>query len=418
MASDGKHGDMRVVSEESLSRHLSALPAALPRVVAGGNGATPWTVLRLVDAALPAYRLFVLNAARGLPERDGVVFETPFIGPGMRGRPNLEYLPCRLSLVPALMRTSTPPDVVVVTTSPPRNGTVSLGTEVNILPAAIEIAHSRGGLVIAQVNRAMPYTYGDAVLDVDDVDLAIEVDEPLLEPPPRQLDEVAHLIGSQVARLIPEQATLQLGIGGVPDAVLESLLERRGLRIWSEMISDGVLALERKGALEPDTPLVASFAVGSQELYDWLDGNPRLVFARTERTNDPAVIARQPLMTSVNSALQVDLFGQANASYARGEAYSGFGGQTDFIVGALHAHGGVSIIALPSWHGRADVSTIVPTLCEPATSFQQSFVVTDQGVARLWGSSQRTQAHELIENAAHPSARDDLRVHAFRLGLA
>jgi acyl-CoA hydrolase len=408
---------MRVVPEESLSRHLSALPLATPRVVAGGNGATPWAVLRLVDAALPSYRLFVLTAGPGLPEREGVALETPFIGVGMRGRPGLEYLPCRLSLVPALLRTSTPPDVVLVSTSAPRNGTVSLGTEVNVLPAAIEIAHSRGGLVIAQVNRAMPYTFGDAVIDVGDIDLAIEVDEPLLEPAPRVVDPVSRLIGDQVATLIPEQATLQLGIGGVPDAVLESLLARRGLRIWSEMISDGVLALERKGALDPDTPVVTSFAVGSEELYAWLDGNPRLVFARTERTNDPAVIARQPLMTSVNSALQVDLFGQANASYVHGRAYSGFGGQTDFIVGALHAHGGQAIIALPSWHARADVSTIVPTLCEPATSFQQSFVVTDQGVARLWGASQREQARELIDNAAHPSARDDLRGHAVRLGL-
>jgi acyl-CoA hydrolase len=408
---------MRVVPEESLSRHLSALPLATPRVVAGGNGATPWAVLRLVDAALPSYRLFDLTAGPGLPEREGVALETPFIGVGMRGRPGLEYLPCRLSLVPALLRTSTPPDVVLVSTSAPRNGTVSLGTEVNVLPAAIEIAHSRGGLVIAQVNRAMPYTFGDAVIDVGDIDLAIEVDEPLLEPAPRVVDPVSRLIGDQVATLIPEQATLQLGIGGVPDAVLESLLARRGLRIWSEMISDGVLALERKGALDPDTPVVTSFAVGSEELYAWLDGNPRVVFARTERTNDPAVIARQPLMTSVNSALQVDLFGQANASYVHGRAYAGFGGQTDFIVGALHAHGGQAIIALPSWHARADVSTIVPTLCEPATSFQQSFVVTDQGIARLWGASQREQARELIDNAAHPSARDDLRGHAGRLGL-
>lgn len=408
---------MRVVSEQTLSKHLASLRSPTPRVVVGGNGATPWQALRLVDAAVPSYRLFVLNAGHGLPEREGVVHETPFIGPGMRGKPGLQYLPCRLSLVPALLRTTTPPDVVIVSTSPPRNGTVSLGVEVNILPAAIEAAHSRGGLVIAQVNRHMPYTYGDAVLDVDDVDVAIEVDEPLLEPAPRTTDEVSRRIAEHVAALIPQAATLQLGIGGVPDAVLVALLERRGLRIWSEMISDGVLALEREGALDPDVPLVTSFAVGSRDLYDWLDDNRRVVFARTERTNDPAVISRQPAMTSVNSALQVDLFGQANASYVHGRPYSGFGGQTDFIVGALHAHGGTSLIALPSWHARAGVSTIVPTLCEPATSFQQSYVVTDQGVARLWGASQHEQTRELIDNAAHPQARDTLREHAERLGL-
>ena len=409
---------MRVVSVESLASHLSALPHPTPRVVAGGNGATPWQALQALDGALPSYRLFVLNAAAGMPDRDGVVLETPFIGAGMRNKAQLEYIPCRLSLVPALLRTSTPPDIVLVTTSAPRDGTVSLGTEVNVLPAAIEAAHSRGGLVVAQVNRAMPYTYGDAVIDLADIDLAIEVDQPLLEPAPRSTDEVAQRIADQVAALVPEQATLQLGIGGVPDAVLAALLDRTGLRVWSEMVSDGVLALERKGALDPAVPIVTSFVVGSQEMYDWMDGNRRLVLARTERTNDPAVIARQPAMTSVNSALQVDLFGQANASYVHGRAYSGFGGQTDFIVGALHAHGGRSIIALPSWHARADVSTIVPTLCEPATSFQQSFVVTDQGVARLWGASQHEQARELIDNAAHPSVRDDLREHARALGLA
>jgi acyl-CoA hydrolase len=409
---------VRTVTVDSLARHLAALPHPQPRVVASGNGATPWALLHAVDAALPSYRLFVLNAPAGMPDRDGVVLETPFIGPGMRGSSRLEYLPCRLSLVPALLRTSTPPDVVLVTTSAPRNGTVSLGTEVNVLPAAIEAAHSRGGLVVAQVNRHMPYTYGDSVIDLGDVDLAVEVDEPIAEARARTTDEVSEQIAERVATLIPEQATLQLGIGGIPDAVLHALLERRGRRVWSEMISDGVLALERKGALDPDRPLVTSFAMGSQDLYAWLDGNPRIVFARTERTNDPAVISRQPLMTSVNSALEVDLFGQANASYVRGRAYSGFGGQTDFIVGALHAHGGRSIIALPSWHSRADVSTIVPTLCEPATSFQQSFVVTDQGVARLWGVSQHEQARELVENAAHPDAREELRAHAVRLGLA
>jgi acyl-CoA hydrolase len=409
---------MRLVSEQTLVRHLAALPGNVPRVVAGGNTAMPWQLLRHVDAALPTYRLFVLNAPAGLPERDGVVYETPFIGPGMRGRHTVQYLPCRLSLVPALLRTTTAPDVVLVSVSAPRNGTVSLGVEVNILPAAIEAAHTRGGLVVAQINSSMPYTYGDAVLDVEDIDLAIEADAPLAQPLARPVDDVAHLIAEQVATLIPPAATLQLGIGGVPDAVLVALLGRSGLRVWSEMISDGVLALERKGSLDRDVPIVTSFAMGSSELYEWLDGNQRVVFARTERTNNPSVIARQPAMTSVNSALQVDLFGQTNASYVNGRAYSGFGGQTDFIVGALHAHGGRSIIALPSWHARADVSTIVPTLCEPATSFQQSNVVTDQGVARLWGASQHEQAHELIENAAHPDAREGLRENAVRLGLA
>jgi acyl-CoA hydrolase len=317
---------MRIVSEHALTRRLAALHGAMPRVVAGGNGATPWRLLQLVDEAVPSYRLFVLNAAAGVPKREGVEFETPFIGPGMRGVPGLQNLPCRLSLVPALLRTTTAPDVVLVTVSAPRDGTVSLGVQVNILPAAIETAHTRGGLVIAQINRSMPYTYGDAVLDVEDIDFAIEIDAPLPEPSSRPLDDVAHLIAEQVAPLIPPAPTLQLGIGGVPDAVLVALLERTGLRVWSEMISDGVLALECKGSLDRDVPIVTSFAIGSGELYRWLDGNQRVVFARTERTNNPSVIARQPATTSVNSALQFDLFGQTNASYVKGRTYSGFGG--------------------------------------------------------------------------------------------
>jgi acyl-CoA hydrolase len=139
---------------------------------------------------------------------------------------------------------------------------------------------------------------------------------------------------------------------------------------------------------------------------------------RTERTNDPARISLQPAMTSVNAALEVDLFGQANASYVNRRIYSGFGGQSDFVVGALHAHGGQAIIALPSWHPKAGVSTIVPQLTAPATSFQQSAVVTERGVARLWGVSQHEQARRLINEAAHPNAREALQSAAVDLGLA
>jgi acyl-CoA hydrolase len=182
------------------------------------------------------------------------------------------------------------------------------------------------------------------------------------------------------------------------------------------MVSDGVVALERAGALDPDAIITTSFLFGSQELYDWVDGNPRVRLMRTETTNDPGLIAQNRAMTSVNSALQVDLFAQANASRVRGRVYSGFGGQTDFIVGALHSPGGQAIIALPSWHPRANVSTIVPLLQGPATSFQHTAIVTEQSVARIWGRSQRAQTRLLI-GAAHPSARDELQSAAKELGL-
>jgi acyl-CoA hydrolase len=407
---------VRIVAEERLGAALTVLPG-VPRVVSGGNFATPWAALAVLDAALAEYRLFMLNAQPGVPDRDGVVLESPFIGPGMRGRPGLRYFPCRLSLVPVLLAGALPPDVVLVQTSVPADGTVSLGTEVNVLPAAIEAVRSRGGLVIAQFNRQVPYTYGDAVLPLDQVDYAIEADLPLPSPPARPVRDASASIGHRVAALVPDGATLQLGIGRVPDAVLAALGGRHGLGVWSEMFSDGVFALHKAGALDPGRPITASFAFGSAELYDWMDRNPDIRMLRTETTNDPALIARQSRMVSVNSALQVDLFAQANASRVRGVIYSGFGGQTDFVVGALHSPGGLAIIALPSWHPKANVSTVVPRLAGPVTSFQHSFIVSDQGAAAIWGHDASAQAEQIITQVAHPSVRDELRVAGRKLGF-
>lgn len=414
---------MRRLGSEELGRALEAFagpradgPAGV-RVVASGNAAVPVTVLDLLDAALPRYRLNVLNAGDGIPCRDGVVHETSFVGPGMRNSPQLAYVPSRLSMVPALWRTALPPDIVVVHTSPPRAGKVSLGVEVNVLPAAVELARARGGLVVAQVNRRMPYTFGDGELDVALVDLALEVDAPLRPHAPMPVDDASGVIGQRLAAMVPEHATLQTGIGAVPDAALAGLAGRSGLRVWSEMFSDGVLALEQAGALDQEVPLTASFLFGSEELYAWVDGNDRVRLRRTEVVNDPAAIARQPAMTSINTALQVDLFGQVNASRIGARIHSGFGGATDFLVGALHAPGGQALVALRSWHPRADASAVVPLLDQPATSFQPSAVVTEQGVARVWGLAEREQAGGLIELAAHPKVREELREEAHFLGL-
>ncbi|NEA26376.1 4-hydroxybutyrate CoA-transferase [Actinomadura bangladeshensis] len=407
---------MRVISESHLGAVLASVPGR-PRVVAGGNFATPRRALAVLDEAAAEYRLFMLNAQGDLPDRDGVDLETPFVGAGMRGKANLRYFPSRLSLVPNLLKGSLPPDVVIVQTSAPRDGTVSLGIEVNILPAAVEAVRARGGLVIAQLNPRMPHTFGDAVMTVDEIDYAIESDEPLASPVPRPPGDVAREIGGRVAALVPERGTLQLGIGAVPDAVLASLLDRRGLGIWSEMFSDGVLALEKAGALDPGTPITASFAFGGEELYDWADRNERVRMLRTEKTNDPSLIARRPRLVSVNSALQVDLYAQANASRVRGVIYSGFGGQTDFVVGALHSPGGRAVIALPSWHPKADVSTVIPRLSGPVTSFQHSFIVSEQGTATIWGRDAVSQAQQIVDRVAHPAARDALREEGRELGF-
>jgi acyl-CoA hydrolase len=407
---------MRVVAERRLAAVLGALPAT-PRVVIGGNYATPWQALSVLDGSVARYRLFALNAQPGMPEREGVTLESPFIGPGMRGRPGLRYFPCRLSLVPELFNTVLLPDAVLVQSSVPSGGTVSLGTEVNVLPAAIEAVRSRGGLVIAQLNPHVPYTYGDAELSCDVIDYAIEADAPLASPPPRPAAPSSAVIGERVAALIGDGATLQAGIGAVPDAVLAGLCGRRGLGVWSEMFSDGLLGLAKAGALDPGQPVTASFAFGSADLYAWMDHNRNVRMLRTETVNDPAQIARRPRMTSVNGALQVDLFAQANATWVGGRVHSGFGGQADFVVGALHSPGGQAIVALPSWHPKADVSTVVPRLDGPATSFQHSFIVSEQGTAAIWGRDAFSQAQQIIDHIAHPSARQQLRDAARILGV-
>ncbi|MFK5633230.1 MULTISPECIES: acetyl-CoA hydrolase/transferase family protein [unclassified Ornithinimicrobium] len=409
---------MITVDTTTLAASLRSLPDNA-RVVASGNHSIPWELVRLLDEQVERFVLNTLNGPPGLPEREGVVAETSFVGAGQRRHPGLRYVPSRLSLVPVLFRSSLPVDAVLLHCSRPRDGVVSLGIEVNVLPAAIEACRERGGLVVAQVNDRMPFTHGDALVPVEHIDLALEVSAPLPSPSTGvTLGEDALTIGERVAAMVPDGATLQMGIGAVPDAVLGALTRHTGLRLWTEMFSDGVLALDAAGALDPDHPLTTSFLFGSPELYSWLDGNRRVHMLRTERTNDPALIARQRFMTSINTALEVDLFGQANASRIDARIHSGFGGQTDFIVGALHSPGGQAIMALRSWHPKADVSSIVPMVEEPVTSFQASAIVTEQGVAPLFGHSEKDQARGLIENAAHPRVREELWEEAHHLGLA
>jgi acyl-CoA hydrolase len=410
-------GPVKTISLEQAAHVFAGLPDN-PRVVTSGNFATPLATLAVLDANVATYRLNVLNAQAGLPDREGVVLETVFVGPGMRKSPRLRYVPCRLSLLPTLFENHFRPDVVLIHVAPARKGMLSLGIEVNVLPAAIEAARAAGALVVAQVNPQMPYTYGDAQIDPEDVDLAIEVDAPITNAVLPEPDEISRNIGALVAARIPDGATLQLGIGGIPDAVLGEIAGRReGLRVWTEMISDGILRLEKAGSLDASTVIRPSFLFGSTELYEWVDGNERVRMIRTEKANDPGLISRQPLMTSVNAALQVDLFDQANASRINGRIYSGFGGSTDFIVGAMHARGGQAFVALASWHPKANVSTIVPLLDERVTHLQHTAVVTERGVAEMIGYSQNEQARSLIDNCAHPDARDELEEEAAALGL-
>ena len=407
---------MKWVSAAQAATAVQAL-GGQPRIVVSGNHATPVAMVTALDTGVPEFRLWALNAQSQMPDRDGITLETCFVGRGMRKSSRLRYIPARLSLVPVLFRERLRPDVVVVHASRVVDGKVSLGAEVNVLPAAIEQCRAAGGLLIAQVNRHMPYTLGDGEYPVDDFDYLVEVDEPLVDLGPSVIDEVSASIGERVAQRIPDGATLQLGIGAVPDAALPGAAKHRELKIWSEMVSDGVLTLLAEGALDTDAPVVASFVFGSQRLYDWVDRNPAVRLLRTETTNDPAHISARPQMVSVNAALQVDLFGQANASRIGSRIYSGFGGQTDFVVGALHSPGGQALIAMRSWHPKADASTIVPLVDEPVTSFQHSAVVTEHGVASIAGYSQEEQALNLIDHAAHPDVRDELYEEAVAMSL-
>ena len=408
---------MEIVTERVIAHRLAALPGDEPRVVVGGNFATPLELVRILDATLPRCRVFSLNIQPDWPRHEGFHTETPFVGPGVRGDPSVEYLPMRLSLVPRLFSTSRPPDAVLIQTSPPRDGFVSLGIEVNLLPAAIEAVVARGGLVVAQINPRMPFTRGDGLIDVDCIDLALEVDALLLSTGARPADPLCVAIGAGVATYAANGGTLQMGIGQIPDAAASALSGMRGLGVWSEMVSDGVLDLVRAKALDPNRPICASFLVGSPELYAWADDNPNLVMHRTEVINDPATIASQPAMLSINTALQVDLFDQANASYVGGAVYSGFGGQPDFVIGALHSPGGHAVVALRSWHEKSGSSAIVPLLSDPATSFQHSVIVTEHGAAEMFGRSNIDQAHQLVDQAADPRARNSLREAAGALGF-
>lgn len=408
----------KFVAEQDLLRVLEGYGDKAPRIVFSGNFATPSYLLGLVDRSIQKFILFALNAQRIFSIRDGVSLETPFVGPGFRDRNGiLSYVPMRLSLVPRLFRTTHVPDIVLLNVSRVIGGKVSLGIEVNLMVAAIEEARRVGAVVVAQVNNHMPYTYGDGEIDLEHIDYCIFWDEILTSPAEGVLDEVALTIGSNVASLVGNGATLQLGIGAIPNASLAALKGHRYLRVWSEMFSDGVLELEKVGALDHRVPIVASFIFGSDELYNWVDLNPRIHMRRTEVTNEPSLIARNPQMTSINTAIQVDLYAQANASFVRGNIYSGFGGQTDFIVGALHSRDGNAIIALPSWHTKSGSSTVVDRIQTPVTSFQHSALISEWGIASIFGKCQSEQAVEIIENIAHPNARDGLREAASTMQL-
>jgi len=357
------------------------------------------------------------------PEMAGS-FRTNCLFVGANVRPALEsgqadYIPVFLSEIPALFRRGVLPlDVALVQVSPPdRHGFSSLGVSVDVTRSAVHAA----GHVIAQVNPRMPRTHGDGLIHVNEIDEAVDVDDPLPEAPRSELTEVEKAIGRHCAELVEDGATLQMGIGAIPDAVLGALGGHRDLGIHTEMFSDGAIDLIESGVINGERKrthpgrVVASFVMGSRRLYDFVDDNPQVVLLDVGYTNDTAVIRRNPRVTAINSAIEVDLTGQVCADSIGTRQYSGVGGQMDFIRGASLSDGGKPIIALPSTT-RDGESRIVPYLKRGAgvvsTRAHIHFVVTEHGVANLYGKNLRQRARLLI-SIAHPDRRESLEKAAF-----
>lgn len=346
-----------------------------------------------------------------------------FVGSNVRGAINSghgDYIPIFLSEIHTLFRDDILPiDVAVIQVSPPdAHGFCSLGTSVDITLPALEKAK----IVIAQVNPNVPRTHGDGIIHMSTIDCAVEVDVPMRTAHQQALSEIELQIGKNVAELIEDGATLQMGIGNIPNAVLSNLHNHKGLGIHTEMFSDGILPLVKSGVITGEHKLVKNrkivtcFAVGSQELYDFVDDNPLVHFKEAAYTNDTAIIRRNPKVTAINSAIEIDLTGQICADTIGGRQYSGVGGQMDFIRGASLSKGGKPIFAMPSTT-KNGVSKITPFLNQGAgvttTRAHVHYVVTEYGVANLYGKNLKQRAAALI-NIAHPKFREELTQEAFQ----
>jgi len=331
-----------------------------------------------------------------------------------------DFVPVFLSEIPALIRGGTiPVDVALIQVSPPdEHGFCSYGVGVECSKAAAETAKK----VIALVNQKMPRSLGDSFIHVSRLTHVVEIDRPVLElPQVTEVGEVARAIGRNVADLIENGSTLQMGIGEIPDAVLLFLGEKKDLGIHTEMFSDGVVELFERGVVTGEAKtlhkgkIIASFVLGSKKTFDFLDNNPFVEFHPTEYVNDPFIIAKNEKMVAINSAIAVDITGQICADSMGKNIYSGFGGQVDFIRGAARSPGGKPIIALRSTAKDGKVSRIVDTLKEGAgvvtTRADVHYVATEYGVANLHGRSLRERAKALIA-CAHPGFRDGLQAAA------
>ncbi|MCG6169936.1 4-hydroxybutyrate CoA-transferase [Leptospira sp. FAT2] len=392
-------------------------------------------------AAVPTLLIEALTARAGELSNVEMIHlhtegDAPYAKPGMEGKfftnalfvaanmrkaveeGRADYIPIFLSECPLLFRNGILPlDVALVQVSPPdKHGYCSLGVSVDISKAAVETAK----IVIAQVNENMPRTHGDGIIHVDRIHSLVEGHQTLYEHVSETPSEVELSIGKNVASLVEDGATLQMGIGAIPNAVLTCLTSHKDLGIHTEMFSDGVMELVQKGIItgihkkKHPGKIVSGFVMGTRKLYDFIDDNPEVAMLDIGYINDPHVIRKNPKVTAINSAVEVDLTGQVCADTIGTRQYSGVGGQMDFIRGASLSERGKPIIALPSSTSKGE-SRIVPMLKPGAnvvtTRAHVHYIVTEYGIANLYGKNLRQRAKALIE-IAHPDHREKLEREA------
>ncbi len=356
------------------------------------------------------------------PYHESFRMNSCFVGANVRDMVNSpygDYIPIFLSEIHLLFRRNILPlDVAIVQVSPPdKHGYCSLGVSVDVALPAVQTAKR----VIAQINPKVPRTHGDGIIHVDRIHFGVEVDKHIHHHAVTPISELEQRIGQHVAALIDDGATLQMGIGNIPNAVLQNLSDHKRLGIHTEMFSDGVLPLIRKGVITGEDKevktgkIVTCFAVGSKELYDFIDDNPLVHFKEAGYTNDSAIIRKNPKVTAINSAIEIDLTGQVCADTIGSLQYSGVGGQMDFIRGASLSRGGKPIFAMSSTTAKG-VSKITPYLKNGAgvttTRAHVHYVATEYGVVNLFGKNLKERAGALI-SIAHPDHREGLGKEAY-----
>jgi acyl-CoA hydrolase len=390
-------------------------------VAALAAGASRFSELEVVHLLSFGSEALVAPAMRGHLRVNAL-----FIGPSVRSAVAegvAEYTPVFLSEIPALFRPggALPLDAALVQVTPPdRHGWCSMGVTVDVMRSAVDHAP----LVIAEINRRMPRTFGAADVHVSRIHHFVAVDHALPALPEEPADPVREQIAGHVAELVDDGCTVQAGIGGVPDAVMRRLLDRRDLGIHTELLSDGMMALVRAGvatgARKPVWPgkAVTSFVLGSADLYAWVDDNRGVEMQPSDITNDPARIARHPDFVAINAALSIDLTGQVNADSIGPRFWSGIGGQVDFLRGAARSEGGRPIVSLPATAKGGTMSRIVPTLAPGAgvvtSRGDVHWVATEFGRVNLHGMNIERRARALI-GLAHPAFREGLEAEARRM---